>query len=127
MTHPLLRLVVSQPQLLVDHAAAYAEFLSTELASACASWRQQMLMTLAIVSCLGVGAALAGVAWMLWAMLPPAPGQLLWPLLVAPAVPCLLALGLLIKASRNHAPGAMDQVKLQLAQDIAMMRDMGAR
>lgn len=127
MTHPLLRLVVSQPQLLVDHAAAYAEFLGTELASAYTGWKQQMLLTVAIVACLGVGAVLAGVAWMLWAMLPAAPGQLLWPLLVAPAIPCLLAVGLLVKALRHQAPGAMDQVKLQLAQDMAMMRDMGVR
>ena len=36
MTHPVFRLIATRPQLLVDHAQAYAELLNAEIGSVAA-------------------------------------------------------------------------------------------
>ena len=64
--HPLLALLATRPQLLVDHAQAYAELFNEEFALARAAWRRQVLLFAVALCCLGVAAVLAGVATLLW-------------------------------------------------------------
>ena len=68
--HPLLHLIATRPQLLAEHAQAYAELVSTELPRASAAWKRQALLN--TLAWLGFLAALllGGVALMLWASLP---------------------------------------------------------
>lgn len=72
MIHPLLRLAATQPQMLADHAEAYAALVGEELGRSAAAAKQRLLLAAAGL-CLAVTAAvLAGVAAMLWAVTPPA-------------------------------------------------------
>ena len=43
--HALLTLVTRQPQLLADHAEAYGELVSAELARVSGAWKRQALLT----------------------------------------------------------------------------------
>lgn len=121
--HPLLRLAATHPHLLADHAAAYAELLGDEMGKTVLSWKQKALFNAMGIGLFGVGAVLAGVAAMLWALIPAPPAHASWALIAAPAVPTLLAL-LCIFAGRRSAPDAFTQVKQQLGADLSMLREV---
>lgn len=126
MMHPLLHLIASQPNLLADHAEAYADLLGQELGLASAQWKRRALLTATALCCAGVGAVLAGVALMLWAVIPLETMNAPWALVVAPLVP-LLAAGACLAASRSQAEGsAFDNVRRQLREDVAMLRQASA-
>ena len=92
MIHPLLRLVATQPQLLADHAEAYAGLIGEELGKTTTAWRQRVVLNAAALCLAGAAVVLGGVALMLWAVLPEASLRLPWVLLATPVVPALLAL-----------------------------------
>lgn len=126
LMHPLLRLVASQPQLLVDHAEAYAELVTVEISAASAGWTRRVALNAAGLCGLGVAAVLAGVACMLWAALPASGMQAPWALIVVPLLPLAVALGCLgLARSRGHGP-AFDALRRQVQADLAMLREAGA-
>ncbi len=126
LMHPLLRLVASQPQLLVDHAEAYAELVTVEIGAASAGWTRRVAFYAVGLCGLGVAAVLAGVACMLWAALPvpgmPAP----WALLVVPLLPLAAALGCLGLARTRGQGAAFGALRRQVQADLAMLREAGA-
>ncbi len=126
MIHPLLALVATQPQLLVDHAEAYSELASAELALASAGWKQQALWSAGSVACMVIAVALAGVALMLWAVSPESNIRAPWALVVAPLLPLLLALGCWL-AARPPADRAFNLLRQQLQADLQMLRQAGRR
>ncbi len=122
MLYTLLRLSLTQPQLLVEHADAYSELVSTEFRSACALWQRQLWLSALAIACLAVAAVLAGVAWMLWAVTPAENIRAPWALLGAPLLPCALALGCLIQVRSRSDGAAFEKLMEQLRADIAMLR-----
>jgi hypothetical protein len=122
MIHPVFRLAVSQPLLLAEHAAAYADLLSEELAAHSARLKRRMVLQFTGAACLLVAAVLAGVALLLWASLPDAGLYAPWLMLVTPAVPAALGLGLLWLAPEREPRPAFANLRLQLARDAAMLR-----
>ena len=124
--HPLLRLVTNQPQLLAEHAEAYAELFGEELSAASAMWKRQALLGAVALCGLGVGAVLAGVALMLWAVIPPADIQAPWALIVAPVLPLLAAIACAVAARAQTATGAFGAMRQQVEADVAMLRAVGA-
>jgi uncharacterized membrane protein YqjE len=124
--HPLLRLAVTRPQLLLDHAAAYAELVSTEAGVVSAVWKRQALLNALALCCAALAAVLGGVALMLWAVVPTAQMQAPWALAVVPLVPLAGALCCLML--RVPAPGQpFAHVRQQVQADLAMLREVGAR
>ena len=126
MIHPLLALVATQPQLLTDHAEAYAELATAELALASAGWKQQAMWTAALLACAVIALALAGVALMLWAVSPPADIRAPWALLAAPLLPLLMAVVCWL-AARPSADRAFNLLRQQLHADLRMLREAGRR
>ena len=121
--HPLLTLLATQPQLLADHAEAYAELLATEIDQVSTDWKRQALLTAVAVCSLVVAALLAGVALLLWAVVAhdqmPAP----WLLIAVPLVPMAVALWCRIAARKSVGRKPFSTVKQQLQADIAMLRE----
>ena len=74
MIHPLFHLLVTQPNLLADHADAYAELVSAEIGTVSSAYKRKVLLNAVQLCCLTVAAILAGVAAMLWAVIPDAQG-----------------------------------------------------
>lgn len=122
--HPLLSLATSRPQLLVDHAAAYAELAGAELSWASARIRRQAALAVATTLLLGLALVLGGTAMLLYASLPidtmPAPWAL-WAVPLAPAViAALCALGMRL----GEPAQAFEKLKLQARADLALWREM---
>ena len=118
---PFVRLVATQPELLGDHAQAYAELLASELGSAGGRIKRQLLLAAVAVCGIGVGAVLTGVALMLWAVVPVTPATASWALIVVPLPPFLLALGCLLAARRQNQERVFGNLRRQFAADLAMM------
>jgi hypothetical protein len=121
--HPLLRLVATQPELLADHAGAYAGLVGEELGKTAAAWKLRVMLNLVALSLLAVSAVLAGVALMLWATVPTAQIQAAWALIAAPVVPALFALGCAL-VGREKYISAFADINKQLAADLAMLREV---
>ncbi len=125
MIHPLLRLVATQPQLLADHAEAYAGLVGDELGRTVASFKQRLLLKAVALGLIAVTAILAGVALMLWAVIPAASMQAPWALIAAPGVPAVVAV-LCLLVVRQPAVDTFAELRQQLAADLVMLREVSA-
>ena len=124
MIHPLFLLIATRPQLLADHAEAYAELVATELGQVSAAWRRRALLYAVALACLAAAAVLAGVALMIWAAIPVATMQAPWALVVVPLLPMAAAAGCLLAVrSRGEASG-FDNIQQQMKADLAMLREV---
>lgn len=124
MIHPFFSTLLTRPELLAEHASAYAELASVEAAIAATEWRRRSacIVTAALLALLGVGwggvAALMAAAWPVAQM--PAP----WVLVAVPAVPLLLALGVALFGGlrRRRTAPAFALLRQQIAEDSALLR-----
>lgn len=123
MMHPLLTLLATQPQLLADHAEAYADLLAAEIDRVSTDWKRQALLNAAALGSLAVAVVLAGVALMLWAVVAhdqmPAP----WLLIAVPLSPVAAALWCRAAARASVHRQPFGNVRQQLKADIVMLRE----
>ncbi|MBC7956465.1 MAG: hypothetical protein H7Y33_11430 [Cytophagales bacterium] len=119
-------MVASQPQLLAEHAEAYAELFGEELGAATAQWKRKAVLSAVALCGVGVSTVLAGVALMLWAVIPPADIQAPWALIVAPLLPLLVAGGCLLMAQTPPGKTSFGAVREQVRADMAMLRSVSA-
>jgi hypothetical protein len=126
MVHPLLHLIATQPQLIADHAEAYADLLGEEFGTASAVWKRRVALNALALCGVGVAAVLGGVALMLWAVIPPADIHAPWALIVAPLVPLLAAIVCVMVARAEVRTGTFDTVRMQVKADVAMLREVSA-
>ncbi|MES2947121.1 MAG: hypothetical protein V4858_01130 [Pseudomonadota bacterium] len=126
MLHPLYRLILAQPGLLGNHAMAYAELLAADLGTLSQHWKRRLILNLLVVCSLGVAAVLAGVALMLWAVVPAIQSPWAWVLLLVPLLPLVLAAVCAMAATNaddgNHR--ALVELRKQVHADVAMLREM---
>lgn len=123
---PLLRMIAQRPELLVEHARAYAELLAAQSSQARAVWQRRALLGAAALALIVLALALAGVALMLVAMLPAAADQSRWVLLAVPLLPLLAGLACLAAARARAQPDSFAALREQLQADLAMLRETGA-
>jgi uncharacterized membrane protein YqjE len=121
--HPLLHVLVTRPQLLADHAEAYAGFVSEEISATFSIWSRRLVLYATALCLLGVCAVLGGVALMLWAVIPTSKILAPWALIAAPAVPASVAVVCLL-LGRSQSSEIFPHVKKQLAADMMMIRDV---
>ncbi len=125
MIHPLLRLIATKPHLLTDHAEAYAGLVGEEWGKTVAAWKQRALMAGMALGLAVVAAILAGVALMLWAVIPRADIQAPWALLAGPGIPAFAAVFCIVASRRRDSEGFAD-LRRQVAADLAMLREVSA-
>jgi hypothetical protein len=126
MAHALLHLIATRPQLLVDHAQAYAELAGADLDEVTGDWKRQLRLV-AMALCGGaVSTVLAGVALMLWAVVPAAQIEAPWALVAAPLLPALLAAWCARAARASRGQPAFGNLKEQVRADLRMLRQAGA-
>ncbi|MFZ3081656.1 hypothetical protein [Rhodoferax ferrireducens] len=124
MIHPLFLLIATRPQLLADHAEAYAELVATELGQVSAAWRRRALFYAVALACLVAAAVLAGVALMIWAVIPVATMQAPWALVVVPLLPMAVAAGCLLAVRSRGDTSGFDNIQQQMKADLAMLREV---
>lgn len=121
--HPLLQLIATRPALLAEHAEAYAALLSIELPRISAAWQRSALLKAVALACASVGAVLAGVGAMLWAVAPEAALRAPWVLLVVPLLPLLAAVACAVAARAGSERAAVANLRQQFAADLLMLRE----
>nr|WP_315239478.1 hypothetical protein [uncultured Albidiferax sp.] len=123
--HPLLRLVATQPQLLVDHVEAYADLVAEEIGHVSSAWKLRILLYAVALCSVVVATVLAGVALILWAVVPFSEMHAPWALVAAPLLPIAAAIWCLIAARRETSDG-FDNLRQQVKADIGMLREVSA-
>ncbi|WP_291010688.1 hypothetical protein [Hydrogenophaga sp.] len=122
MIHPVFRLAASQPLLLAEHAAAYADLVSEELSARSAQLKRTLAYQVAGVACLLVAAVLVGVAILLWASWPMVEIRAPWLYVLTPALPMGLGLVFLWMAQNREVRKPFASLRLQLAEDAALLK-----
>lgn len=125
MIHPVFRLAASQPLLLAEHAAAYTSLLGEELAIGSARLKRRLALQLAGAACLVVATVLLGVAVLLWASLPDAGFRAPWLFVLTPVLPAALGLWALWLAQDREEAEWFAHLRIQLAEDAALLRIPG--
>jgi hypothetical protein len=120
MLHPLLRLALARPDLLADHASAYAELALDNARDVAAAWQLRLvgwvLLAVGVLLCV----TFAGVALMLYAAVAAVTQP--WLLWAVPLVPLLLALVGAWLARRPAAARGGVSVAQQFEADLSLLR-----
>ena len=124
--HPLYHLIATRPQLLADHAEAYAELVAVEIDRMSATWTRRALLNALALCGLSVALALAGVSLMLWAVMPALPAQAPWVLILVPLLPLAAVVGCLVARPRGGQRDAFDILRQQVRADLLMLHDVAA-
>jgi uncharacterized membrane protein YqjE len=127
MLHPLLHLLVCEPQRLADHLSAYADLSAAEWDDSAAACQRALLMACLAVCALVVAVALAGVALMLWAVTPGLSSDRAWLLLATPGLMLAAALGCWLMHRRALKGPWFDTLREQLGADLQLLRDEARR
>jgi uncharacterized membrane protein YqjE len=121
--HPLLQLLAMRPQVLADHAAAYADLAEAEIDVASTAWRRFALLKACAFCAVGTAAVLAGVALMLWVVTPEVQNHALWVLWATPLIPALAAAACLSGMRQVQHASAFGSLRKQLRADLLMLRE----
>lgn len=123
----LLHLLSTQPQLLGEHAQAYAELVAREFGDVSTAWKRRAMLNAVALCGLGVSAVLAGVALMLWGVTPASQMHASWVLVAAPLIPAAIGVGCLLSARGISGFGtALDKLGQQVKADLVMLREVHA-
>ena len=120
LVHPIFSVLVSRPELVMDHMAGYAALaqeeassVGTEVVKRAAAWAVCGICALLFV-------LFAGIAVMLGAV-----HEFHWALVLVPAVPLVIA-GAAFAVARKKMPGrAFAELRAQLDADAQALRTLG--
>ncbi|AEG94197.1 phage holin family protein [Ramlibacter tataouinensis] len=122
MVHPIFSVLVSKPELVMDHVAGYAA-LAREEASTVGGQVARCAIAWAIAGVCGlVFLILAGVALMLGAV-----HEFSWMLVIVPAALLAAAVAAAMAARKRMPTGAFTELRSQLDADAQALRTLGAR
>ncbi len=125
MLHSLLHLLATQPNLLADHAEAYADLVTAEVATTVAAGKRRTILYASALCFTGVSVVLVGVAVMAWAVVPVDRMHAPWLLAFVPLPTIAAAVACLLAARTPGQPGAFEAVRRQIKADMAMLRAAG--
>lgn len=126
MLHPLLHLIATQPHLLADHAQAYAELAAVEVGEFSAQWRRRAVLLTVAAFFMGLAVVLAGVAIMLWSVLPVSQMQAPWSLVAVPLVLLALSAVCLLAGRSQIKNTPFASLRQQVRADLLMLREVAA-
>jgi uncharacterized RDD family membrane protein YckC len=121
--HPIFSVLVSRPELVLEHISGYATLAQEEASSVGA----ELAKRAAAWAVCGVAALLflvfTGVAVMLGAL----HDEFSWALVIVPAVPLVLAVAAFMKARERLPARAFDELRRQLDADAQALRTLGGK
>ena len=123
MLHPIFSLLISKPELVMEHVAGYAALMREEASSVGLQIARRAIAWAVALFSLLVFLILAGVAAMLGAL----QEQFHWALLVVPAIPLGIAVAAFLQARKRLPEKAFTDLKAQLDADAQALRAIGAR
>ncbi|MBA3771016.1 MAG: hypothetical protein H0X13_00635 [Ramlibacter sp.] len=123
MVHPIFSVLITRPELVMDHVAGYAALVQEEASSVGVEVAKRVVAWGVAVMGLLVFLVLAGVAVMLGVL----HEEFHWILLVAPAGALLLSAGAWSVARQRLPAKAFTELKAQIDADAQALRTVGAR
>lgn len=122
MLHPIFSVLVSKPELVLEHIAGYAALLREESSSVGLELAKRAIAWAVTLFGLLVFLILAGVAAMLGAL-----HEFHWMLVLAPAIALAISLAAFLVARQRLPEKAFTELKAQLDADAQALRAIGAR
>ena len=123
MLHPIFSVLISKPELVMDHVAGYASLMreeastvGTEVAKRAIAWGVAVMGFIIFL-------VLAGVAVMLGVM----QDRFHWILLLVPATALALSVAAFLQARQKLPHQAFSELRSQLDADAQTIRALGAR
>ena len=121
MVHPIFSVLITRPELVMDHVAGYASLVQEEASTVGLEVAKRVIAWAVAALSLLVFLLLAGVAVMLGAV-----HEFHWALVLAPGVALLVAV-LAWNVARQRLPSkAFTELKAQLDADAQALRTLGA-
>lgn len=121
--HPLFHLIATRPHLLLEHMESYGELVGAEAGMVTAGWKRAAVLCAVGVCLLIAGLGLAGVALLLWAVIPTSDMPASWALWVVPLVTLGIAVACFLTARTSNETRAFDNFRRQVSEDMAMLRE----
>ena len=122
LVHPIFKVQVRRPELVVDHLSGYAALAQQEASTLGAEVLRRAIAWGVAAAAFIVFLMLAGVAVMLGFM----HGQFHWVLVLAPAAALVLAIAALTMARKSLPTQAFVELRGQLEADAQALRMAGA-
>jgi peptidoglycan/LPS O-acetylase OafA/YrhL len=123
MVHPIFSVLVTKPELVMEHVAGYASLMRDEASSVGKEVAKRAVAWGVTLFALLVFLILAGVA----AMLAAVQDQFHWAFLLVPAVALAIAVAGFMVARKPLPEKAFGELKAQLDADAQALRAIGAR
>jgi hypothetical protein len=121
MVHPIFSVLITRPELVVDHVAGYAALVQEEASTVGLEVAKRVIAWAVAALGLLVFLILAGVAVMLGAV-----HEFHWALVLAPAVALLVSVVAWNIARQRLPAKAFTELKAQLDADAQALRTLGA-
>jgi peptidoglycan/LPS O-acetylase OafA/YrhL len=123
MVHPIFSVLITRPELVVDHVAGYAALVQEEASTVGLQVAKRAVAWGVVVVALLVFLVLAGVAVMLGVM----QGEFSWALVLVPGSALIVA-AVAFNVARQKLPSkAFTELKAQLDADAQALRTVGAK
>ncbi|HSH89086.1 MAG TPA: hypothetical protein VK996_03820 [Ramlibacter sp.] len=123
LVHPIFTVLISRPELVVDHVAGYAALVQEEASTVGVEVAKRAVAWAVAVMAAVVFLVLAGVAAMLGAV----HGEFHWALVLVPAVALALSIAGFVVARKRLPSKAFTELKAQLDADAQALRTIGAK
>jgi hypothetical protein len=123
MLHPIFSVLVTKPELVMEHVAGYASLMRDEASSVGLEVAKRAIAWGVTLFSLLVFLILAGVA----AMLAAVQDQFHWAFVLVPAIALALAVAGFMVARKPLPEKAFSELKAQLDADAQALRAIGAR
>ena len=120
MLHPLFSTLVHRPDLVVDHASAYAALVQAEASAAGSELVQRAVAWALVATCGLLFVVFAGLALMLGLTL----DRFHWVLVLLPGAFLLLTVLAWMRARQPLPPAAFADLKAQFANDVQALRSV---
>lgn len=122
MIHPIFITLAKQPRLFMEHADAYASLAMAEVEALRGHWQRRAVLGVVAGVLVLMGLGLAGVAGMLYAVIPLSEMPEPWLLWVIPLVPLLIGLVLVWQVRQAAPHAAFSTLREQVSLDLATLR-----
>lgn len=122
MLHPIFTVLVTKPELVLEHVSGYAALVREEASTVGLEVAKRAIAWGVTLFALLVFLILAGVAFMLGAV-----HEFHWALVIVPGVALAVAVAGFLVARKRLPEKAFTELKAQLDADAAALRAIGAR
>lgn len=123
MVHPIFSVLVSRPELVMEHVAGYAALVRDEASSVSGEVAKRVIAGAVAVLCFMAFLVLAGVAVMLGVM----HDSFHWMLIAAPVAALVPTAAAFSMACKRLPEKAFTELRSQLDADAQALRALGAR